>query len=83
MIPGGSWRSKRSALRASRTSAARSKSRIGGSLNTTVTVSRDTAIAFPVRRKIGTPAHRHESISTRAATNVSTVESGATPGSSR
>ena len=34
-------------------------------------------------RTTARPAHRHESISRRAATNVSTVESGATPGSSR
>ena len=42
-----------------------------------------SAMHLPVRRKKGTPAQRQLSTLTRAATNVSTSESGATPSSSR
>ena len=38
---------------------------------------------FPARTRRGTLAHRQESTSMRTATNVSTFESGATPGSLR
>ena len=38
---------------------------------------------LPARMKKGTPAQRHESMWKRTAANVSTSESGATPGSSR
>ena len=48
-------------------------------LNRTATSVVVTGMHLPARITMGTPAHRHESDSSRMATNVSTVESRATP----
>ena len=59
------------------------KSMRGGRRNSITASSDVPGRALPARMKNGTPAQRHESISARKATKVSTVEPGATPGSSR
>ena len=59
------------------------KSRRGGALNSTTASVAVTGRCLPVRISHGTPAHRHESISSRSATKVSTSDAGSTPSSSR
>src|SRR5664279_3987967 len=54
-----------------------------GSRSTMLTRWVEPAIRFPVRIRNGTPRHRSLSTHIRAATNVSVVESGAIPGTSR
>ena len=56
---------------------------LGGQASSTTASSAVVAIIFPVRTKNGTPAHRHESMFSRNAANVSVDELAATPGSSR
>ena len=57
--------------------------RSGGRLSVTSTSVVETGIFLPARMKNGTPSQRQESTCRRTAAKVSTVESGATPSSSR
>src|SRR5690348_1509208 len=60
-----------------------SKTCCGGFFRRTSTSVHFTGSCLPARMRNGTPDHRHVSMWMRSAANVSTVESFATPGSSK